>query len=152
MPTLNTKEIVVLSSLFQHGFGLPSCDFFRGLLHHYQIELIQLNPNSILQITIFVHLCEAFLVVPPNFPLFKSYFSLNYQPCVDNRKVIGGVGLQTHPRSGLLDLPMKTSLKGWHKSSFYVKTLNPTSLPSSADSLSSTEPGLRNPPPPSSLL
>jgi hypothetical protein len=111
IPTLNMKEIVVLSSLFQHGFGLPSCDFFRGLLH-YQIELIHLNPNSILQITVFVHLCEAFLVVPPNFPLFKSYFSLNYQPCADNRKVIGGVGLQTRPRSGFLDLPMKTSLKG----------------------------------------
>jgi hypothetical protein len=74
IPTPNTKEIVVLFSFFQRGFGLLACEFLRGLLHHYQIKLIHLNPNSILQSTIFVHLCEAFLTVPPSFPLFKSYF------------------------------------------------------------------------------
>jgi hypothetical protein len=78
----------------------------------YRIELVHLNPNSILQIAIFVHLCEAFLAVPLNFPLFKRYFLLKYQPNTNKQKVIGGVGLQTHPRSGFLDLPMKTSLKG----------------------------------------
>jgi hypothetical protein len=76
-----------------------------------------------------MYLCEAFLAIPPNFPLFKSYFFLKYQPSADNRKVIGGVGLQTRPRSGFLDLPMKTSLKGWHKSWFYCKNHEP-SLPS----------------------
>jgi hypothetical protein len=73
MPTSNTKEIVVLSSSFQRGFGLPSCDFFRGLLHHYQIELVHLNPNSIHQIAIFINHCEAFLGIPRSFPLFKNY-------------------------------------------------------------------------------
>jgi hypothetical protein len=121
IPTLNTKEIVVLSSFFQHGFGIPTCEFLRDILHHYQIELIHLNPNSILQIAFFVHLCEAFLGVPPNFILFKSYFLLKYQPSADNQKDIGGVGLQTRPRSNILDLPMKTSLKGSHKSWFYYE-------------------------------
>jgi hypothetical protein len=115
IPTPNTKEIVVFSSFFQHGFDLPSCDFFRDLLHHYQNELVHLNPNSIVQIAVFVHLCEAFLGIPPSFPLFKNYFFLKYQLSADNRKVIGGVGLQTHPRNSFLNLPMKTSLRGWHK-------------------------------------
>jgi hypothetical protein len=75
-----------------------------------------------------VHLCDAFLGVPSNSSLFKSYFLLKYQPSVDNRKVIDGVGVQTHPRSGFLDLSMKTSLKGWHKSWFYCKNHEP-SLP-----------------------
>jgi hypothetical protein len=48
IPTPNTNEIVVSTSFFQRGFGLPSCDFLRGLLHHYKIELVHLNPNSIL--------------------------------------------------------------------------------------------------------
>jgi hypothetical protein len=78
IPTPNTKEIVVFSSFFHRGFGPPACDFLQGLLDHYQIELVHLNPNSILQITIFVHLCEAFLGISPNFPLFKSYFFLKY--------------------------------------------------------------------------
>jgi hypothetical protein len=57
LPTPNTNEIVVFSFFFQCGFGFPACDFFHGLLDHYQIELVLLNPNSILQIIIFIHLC-----------------------------------------------------------------------------------------------
>jgi hypothetical protein len=75
LPTPNTNEIVAFSFFFQRGFSLRDCDFFRGLLNHYRIVLVHLNPNSILQIAIFVHLCEAFLGIPPNFPLFKNYFS-----------------------------------------------------------------------------
>jgi hypothetical protein len=69
---------MVLSSFFQHGLGPPSCEFFRGLLHYYQIELVHLNSNSILQIAVFVHLCQTILTVPPSLPLFKSYFFLKY--------------------------------------------------------------------------
>jgi hypothetical protein len=112
IPTPNTKEIVVFSSFFQREFVLPTYDFLCGLLDHYQIELVHLNPNSILQIAVFVHLCEAFLGIPPNFPLFKNYFFLKYQHSVANHKVIGGVGLQTRPRANFLDLLMKTSLRG----------------------------------------
>jgi hypothetical protein len=75
LSTPNTNEIVMFSS-FQRGVGLPINNFFRGLLDHYQIVLVHLNPNSILQITVFVHLCEAFLGILPNFPLFKNYFFL----------------------------------------------------------------------------
>jgi hypothetical protein len=114
IPTPNTNGIVVFSSFFQREFHLLACDFFCELLDHYKIELVHLSPNSILQITIFVHLCEAFLGIPPSFPLFKNYFFLKYQPSVTNRKVIGGVGLQTCPHACFLDLPIKTSLRGWH--------------------------------------
>jgi hypothetical protein len=81
--TPNTKEIVVFSS-FHHGFGLPACDFLHGILDYYQIELVHLNPIYILQIAVFVHLCEAFLGIPPNFPLFKNYFFLKYQSSAAN--------------------------------------------------------------------
>jgi hypothetical protein len=75
IPTPNTNEIVVFSSFFQCGFGLLACNFICGLLDHYKIKLVHLNPSSI-QLTIFVHLYEAFLGIPPNFPLFKHYFFL----------------------------------------------------------------------------
>jgi hypothetical protein len=120
---------VVLTSFFQCGFKLPTCEFLHKLLHHYEIELVHLNPNSILQIVVFVHLCEAFFGVPLNFSLFKSYLLPKYQPSVDNRKVIGSVGLQTRPHSGFLHLPMKTSLKGWHKSWFYCENHEPDLSP-----------------------
>jgi hypothetical protein len=79
IPTPNTTKIAVFSSFFQRGFGLPTYDFLRGLLDHYQIELVHLNPNSILQIAVFAHLCEAFLGISPNFPPLKNYFFLKYQ-------------------------------------------------------------------------
>jgi hypothetical protein len=123
--THNTNEIVVFASFFQRRFSLPPYDFLRGLLDHYQIELVHLNPNSILQIAIFVHLCEAFLTIPPNFPLFKNYFFLKYQPSAANRKVVGGVGLQTQPCASFLDLPLKASLWGWHRTWFYCENHEP---------------------------
>jgi hypothetical protein len=109
IPTPNTNGILVFAS-FQCGFGLPVHDFLCGLLDHYQIELVHLNPNSILHIIVFVHLCEAYLRIPPNFPLFKNYFFLKYQLSAANQKVIGGVDLQTRPRAGFLDLPLRKSL------------------------------------------
>jgi hypothetical protein len=129
IPTPNTTEIVVFSSFFQRGFGLPACDFLRGFLGHYQIELVHLNPNSILQIAFFVHLCEALLGISPNFRLFKNYF-LKYQPSAANQKVIGGVGLQTRPHAGFLDLPLRTYLREWHETWFYCEN-HESSLPPS---------------------
>jgi hypothetical protein len=127
--TPNTNEIVVFGSFFQRGFGFLGCDFLRGLLDYYKIELVHLNSNFILQITIFIHLYEAFLGIPPSFPLFKSYFFLKYQPNVANRKVIGGVGLQTRPRAGFLELPLKTFLRGRHKTWFYCENHEPNPPP-----------------------
>jgi hypothetical protein len=129
IPTPNTNKIVVFASFFQRGFGLSVCDFLRGLLDYYQIEQVHLNPNSILHIVVFVHLCKAYLGIPPNFPLFKNYFFLEYQPSAANWKVIGGVGLQTRPHADFLDLPLKISLRGWHGTWFYYENHEP-SLPS----------------------
>jgi hypothetical protein len=127
--TPNTKEIVVFSSFFQRRFVLPACVFLRRLLDHYKIELVHLNPNSILQISIFGHLCEAFLGILPNFPLFKNYFFLKYQPSATNQKVIGGVGLQTCPRASFLDLPWKHHFRDGIEHSSIVKTMNLASPP-----------------------
>jgi hypothetical protein len=95
-PPPNTNEIMVSTSVFQRGFCLPSCNFFHDLLHHYKIELVHLNPNSILQIAIIIHLCEAYLDVPLNFSLFKYYFFSKNQPITDKRQIIGSVGIQAH--------------------------------------------------------
>jgi hypothetical protein len=39
------------------------------------------------------------------------------------------MGLQTHPRTGFLDLPMKTSLWGWHGTWFYCENHEPSHPP-----------------------
>ena len=75
-PTANTGELVVFEPFFYREFSLPTNKFFRGLLHFYGIELVHLNPNSILHITAFIHLYEAFLGIEPHFALFRHLFSL----------------------------------------------------------------------------
>jgi hypothetical protein len=66
--------IVSFAHFHKRGFGIPMSRFFRGLLHHYRIKLQNLNPNSVLQITVFVALCEGYLGIKPNFALWRNYF------------------------------------------------------------------------------
>jgi hypothetical protein len=40
--------IISFAHFHEQGFRMPASDFFRGLLHHYRIEMQNLNPNSIL--------------------------------------------------------------------------------------------------------
>src|SRR5688572_3438835 len=47
-PSEDKMETVVFASFFERGFGIPYRNFFRGLLNYYKIELVHLNPNSIL--------------------------------------------------------------------------------------------------------
>ncbi len=122
---------MVFTSFFYRGFLLPTSSFFRGLLYFYGIELVNLNPNSILQISAFIHLCEAFLGVRPYFALFRHLYALKASQKGGQPSVVGGAGLQL--RSGksaqYIGLPMKTSLKGWHSKWFYIANPKP-SLPS----------------------
>jgi hypothetical protein len=67
-----------------HGVTVPTEDTHEsvifvpfllcGLLDFYLFNLTHLNPNSILQISIYVHLCEAFLGVLPHFGLWKYLY------------------------------------------------------------------------------
>ena len=79
-PYENTGEIVAFAPYFEWGLGLPCSNFFFGLLHYYRIQLHHLTPNSFVHISIFVHLCEAFLGIEPYFELFRFLFHLKPQP------------------------------------------------------------------------
>ena len=58
------------------GLSAPIHPFLRGLLFIYGLQLHHLTPNSILHISIFITLCEAFLGVQPNWALWKRIFLL----------------------------------------------------------------------------
>ena len=70
IPCEDRIESVVFVSFFERGFGIPIGDFFHGLLEYYGIEVTHLNPNSILDITAYIHLCEAFLGIPPPISIY----------------------------------------------------------------------------------
>jgi hypothetical protein len=74
VPTEDTHESVIYVPFLLRGLGLPISPFFRDLLDFYRLNLTHLNPNSILQISIYIHLCEAFLGVLPHFGLWKYLY------------------------------------------------------------------------------
>jgi hypothetical protein len=74
VPTEDTHESVIYVPFLIRGLALPISPFFRGLLDFYHLNLTHLNPNSILQVSVFVHLCEAFLGILLHFGLWKYLY------------------------------------------------------------------------------
>ncbi|KAK1642021.1 hypothetical protein QYE76_059826 [Lolium multiflorum] len=73
------------------GLSAPIHPFLRGLLFIYGLQLHHLTPNSILHISIFITLCEAFLGVQPNWALWKRIFFCRRNGSPNVAYNIGGV-------------------------------------------------------------
>ena len=94
------------------------------------VQVHHLTPNSILYISTFVHLCEAFLGIAPHFDLFQYFFHLKPRPNDSKVDVVGGAGLQFHqgkkPKYILYELSDKVI--DWKEMWFYIWNLS-SSLP-----------------------
>ena len=76
IPTPKPGESVVFMSHFLRGLGFPIDPFVRGLMFYYGLEFHDLAPESILQISLFIVVCEAFLHVTPHFGLWLKTFKV----------------------------------------------------------------------------
>jgi hypothetical protein len=64
----NPDEVPMFAHFVERGLALPASDFFKGLLKYYGIKYLNLNPNGIFHVSVFVHFCDihrlvGFLVV-----------------------------------------------------------------------------------------
>jgi hypothetical protein len=87
-------EIPIFARFAEHGLALPASNFFKGLLGHYDVEYLNLNPNGIFHTAVFVHFCEAFLWIKPHWILFWKFFRVKPQPSASNQREVGGAGIQ----------------------------------------------------------
>jgi hypothetical protein len=78
----------------ERGLALPASDFFKGLLKYYGIEYLNLNPNGIFHISIFVNFREAFVGIKPHWVLFRKFFCVKLQLSANDQRVVGGAGIQ----------------------------------------------------------
>ena len=129
-PFEKTSEIVLFKAFVEHGLAIPTCDFLRGLLIFWGIQLHHLTPDSILHMAIFVHLCETFLRIHPHFDLFKSLFSLNPFPNPRNIARVGGVDLQFHSSIAekYILYTLRRQIGDWKVERFYVDNHAPALL------------------------
>ena len=61
VPTPKPQERVVFLPHFFRGLGFPLHPFVRGIMYYYGIGFHDLFPNSFLNISTFIVVCEAFL-------------------------------------------------------------------------------------------
>jgi hypothetical protein len=124
------------------GLALPVSPFFHDLLDFYSLNLAHLNPKSVLQITVFVHLCEAFLGILPHFGRWKYLY--HYRPGMagGQHQSVGGASLELHQgrKVEYLDIPLKDSIKGWRLSGLPWKTITSPILPDQGGSLTYEHP------------
>ena len=65
VPTPEPGEYVVFVSHLRRGLGFSTGPFVRGLMFYYGLDFHDLAPESILHISAFIIVCEAFLRVTP---------------------------------------------------------------------------------------
>jgi len=70
VPSVNDREpnpppgyVVCFLSFLDRGFGVPAGRLIRAILHYYEVELHNLNPNSVMQAVVFATVCEGFLSI-----------------------------------------------------------------------------------------
>jgi hypothetical protein len=80
----------------ERRLALLASDFFKGLLDYYSIEYLNLNPNGIFHVSVFVYFCEAFLGIKPHWVLFRKFFRVKPQPSANDPRVVEGAGIQMH--------------------------------------------------------
>jgi hypothetical protein len=121
--TEDTHESVIYIPFLIRGLALPISPFFRGLLDFYRLNLTHLNPNFILQVSVFVHLCEALLGILPHFGLWKYLY--HYRPGMagGQHQLVGGASLEMRRgrKIDYLDIPLKDNIKGWRLEWFIVE-------------------------------
>ena len=82
-------------------------------------------PNSIAQIAIFIHLCEEYLGITPQFNLWQALYHLKGYPSNARCNVVGGAAFSLRQGRSYMVLELCDSNKGWHKEWFVVSNPAP---------------------------
>ncbi|KAE8817730.1 hypothetical protein D1007_04592 [Hordeum vulgare] len=96
-------------SFFLHnvsaGLVPPFSRFFNAFLNHYGIQVLHLQPNSVLLLSVFAFYCEAFVGVRTSVALFRHFFSVRRHDGAHSSTCVASVAVQ---RGNIL-------LKAWKK-------------------------------------
>jgi hypothetical protein len=129
VPSPPLGYVVSFIAFHERGFGVPASRFMRALLHHYGVELHNLNPNSIAQAAIFAAVCEGFLGIEVHWDLWTHLFSTELFALTTNAKkvrmAVRAGGCTLHLRQGraqqYIPAILVSSNKGWQRRWFYLR-------------------------------
>jgi hypothetical protein len=123
----NLDEIPMFARFVERGLAVLASDFFKGLLMYYDIEYLNLNPNGIFHVSVFVHFCEAFVGIKPHWILFRKFFRVKPQPSTNDPRVAGGAGIQMREdvADQYLSYKLIESNQDWKAKWFYICNHHP---------------------------
>jgi hypothetical protein len=123
----NPDEIPMFARFVERGLALSASDFFKGLLKYYGIEYLNLNPNMIFHVSVFIHFYEAFMGIKPHWVLFRKFFRLKPQSSANDARVVEGAGIQMHEDAAeqYLSYKLIDSNQDWKLKWFYITNHHP---------------------------
>ncbi len=113
-------RMVAVEDFILCGFLPPPSEFLLLVLNFYGLSLLHLNPNSIAFLSIFTHLCEAYIGVEPFLDLFRFYYELRW---MESKKVSECVGFRLRDglKSRYIPFQCPSSRSKWRGRWFYLQ-------------------------------
>ncbi|KAK1663043.1 hypothetical protein QYE76_051202 [Lolium multiflorum] len=87
----------------------------------FLLDLARGDSNSILHLSIFITVCEAFLGIDPHWGLWRKIFYVKRHNDSNGPQVVGGVDFVVRKEVDYFDYPMKESVQGWRNKWFYLR-------------------------------
>ena len=113
VPTPKPNERLVFIPHFVCGLGFPLHPFVRGLMFYYELDFHDLAPNSFLNISTFIVVCEAFLRIPPHFGLWLKIFNVKPKVVDVQHTECGGAMVSKMPNVTWSKGTLVETIKGW---------------------------------------
>ena len=120
IPSPQPGESVVFMSHFLRGLGFPMDPFVRGLLFYYGLEFHDLALESILHISLFIVVCEAFLRVTPHFGLWLKTFKVEPKMIKGRHAECGGAVISKNADAPWPEGSFQEELGLWQREWFYI--------------------------------
>ena len=120
IPTPKPGESVVFVSHLHRGLGFPMDPFVRGLMFYYGLEFLDLAPESILHISSFIVVCEAFLCTTPHFGLWLKTFNVEPKMIEGRQAECGGAVISKRADAPCPEGSFQEELGLWQREWFYI--------------------------------
>ena len=120
VPAPEPGEYVVFVSHLRRGLGFLMDPFVRGLMFYYGLEFHDLAPESILHISAFIVVCEAFLRVTPHFGLWLKTFNVAPKMIGGRQAECGGAAISRRADAPWPAGSFQEELGLWQQEWFYI--------------------------------
>ena len=145
VPNPHEGERVHFGTHLDRGLSFPPSEFFSEVIDHYGVQLHNLPPNSLLEMSAYAALCEGFLGIRPSLLLFRFYFHVRRNSITAGVPYITGtISFSLRRDRAYPKISASDSVKQWPATFFYHRDIpapgKATALPAFVDGAATAQP------------